>query len=562
MLTAAIPFVNRDGILSSNPLSPPQIEQSSTFSKPLPLIASAAMVNTDDAASRSPLPTSTQPPEDSPHDSILQTPPSGPLSSLPPSDHDHHRSTYMLPDEVVFPSTSGSSSPPYTVSSRSHRPTHFRQVSSDHAPRLSRPKLGGTDDLRLSVERMFGGRAGSSHGHSPYGSEEVEEVLSAAAPSLERAERMEDPSALPDFSTLTLNNLSTSLPRSNSFESNGFDPDPSDLNPSRSASQIHHRRQPEAYDAKDEGDSTPLSYAERRAAREGGQMIGGHRESSIEELASLREPSAVSQSFPYGQQHQPLPSSPQQQLDSQLSPSSAGGNLPYLAEPSSLSQTLPLSISEPLSQLPPPSQPASATEETTKAIDAKLSTVQQGIAFLVSDRSAEADRLTRFEDGLNGIGLDLKEVVEVLRSKPLSSEDEEVGEEGKAKESALLVEVNGKLDRVLEMFEKMGVQQQQRSSVVVGDVEHGGEGEKNLVASAPSGVRFEGEDGRVSPGTVKSEADVFVDAPTDPRPPSALAVVASARTCSNYPSSPPGPHAEVGVSPVLNCFFGGTLERG
>lgn len=411
-------YIFRDAILSSNPLSPPPLAQ--TFPDPgLP-----------PDSSRSPLSPTQFPVEDSPRDSILHTPPSGPLSSLPPSDHDHHRSTYVLTDDAVPSRTS--------LEGRHYHAVHRRQISSDSAPRLSRPQLGEKDDLRLSVQRMFGDAVGGALFETDM---RDEELLSDAAPSsgLERGEKMENPADLPDFSTITGQYPNpfppVSVPRSVSGDSDVVAPseapsfNPSDLNPSRSASQVH-RRTPLLDDEPDD------SWSKRRALRLTQLHQGDHRASSIEELASVQD-STTDSRRPYD--------------------STDPATVPY----GSSASEMPLS----------PQEEQRVIAQSDALLDAKLSTLQQGIAFLVSDRSLEGDRLARFEDGLKEMGLDLKEVADVLRLRDLSPPRKE-GEEGEAqaleddeggmgegevkgRATVLLDEVNGKLDHVLGLFEKL-----------------------------------------------------------------------------------------------------------
>jgi len=106
--------------------------------------------------------------------------------------------------------------------------------------------------------------------------------------------------------------------------------------------------------------------------------------------------------------------------------------------------------------------------------DLKLSSVQQGVVQLLerSSRSTEEEeqeeraRMERFEMSLQGMGIDLREVVDGLRLKTLSPPPVlpvglpglggEVGEGGEGEKKALLLEeVNGKLDGILEMFERL-----------------------------------------------------------------------------------------------------------
>lgn len=136
----------------------------------------------------------------------------------------------------------------------------------------------------------------------------------------------------------------------------------------------------------------------------------------------------------------------------------------------------------------------------SQLFDLKLSTVQASLSKLLSTDDAGREQLERLESSLVGVGIDLKEVVDGLRLRaispptstvPLPAVEEDKEEEAK---NRLLEEVNGKLDGLLGMFEKLAMASAAGAAVgavggsrLTGEVEEAKE--RSLSAEGPPPVK-------------------------------------------------------------------------
>lgn len=391
---------------------------------------------------------------------------------------------------------------------------HRRRTSDNGPPRLSRPKLSGkVNDLRLSVERMLGENfVYSEDGSMPMkagsaGEGVASEVSShtTGSSSVSDAERMEDPSPLvpmvgagfpprqisqshhggipipPYSSTRSTHSAATRGHRPDfvEFQNSGneglFSPsegpppslvgseassfDMSDLNPSRSASQVQRRV---TGSRRAGGDKDGLTYVQRRQ-----QQLLARQDST----SSSQGPIEVLGPTPRGSSLLDVSLARSDILTgSMISPyriarSGEASPLDDTASNKALTPTIQpkpaLSATTPVPELAaidptPILQHTSANEAHSAArghsLDAKLSSVQADVAQLLLPTLEQQGQLARLGDMLVEMGDDLKEIVQQLKlggAHRLSGETT-AAFEATPKQQVLLQGMCVKLDDVLD----------------------------------------------------------------------------------------------------------------